>query len=151
MGDDGLSAGEGQQEENLEPDAMSLDKELRQFARRIADRIMCLVVALYFQANPDTADTPAGIARRIGADLHQVEEAVVHLCHAEVLTCTTLGAGAYPVYSLTQDPEINRLLTRLSEAYHTNPQTRTEIVHGIMTGWGTGSTESEWHDTDSSE
>lgn len=153
MGDDGLNAGGGQeqQDKNLEPDAASLDEELRQFARRIADRNMCLVVALYFQANPDASDTPEGLARRIGADLYQVEEALSHLSRVNVLTCATLGAGAYAVYSLTKDPEVKRLLTRLSEAYHGNPQARTEIVRGIMTGWRTGAEESEWHDTEPSE
>jgi hypothetical protein len=121
---------------NSSAPASGLSAELRAFASRVAASIVTLDIALYFQAHPSTVETPSGISLRVYGEAHDITEALAHLVEAGVLTRATLGAGAYPLYSLTEDRKVRRLLTRLSEAYHRNPQARTQIVRGIVTGWG---------------
>lgn len=112
-----------------------LTGELRGFAARVAVSMVSLDVALYFQSNPTTVDTPAGLSDRVYGSAHDIGEALSHLVEVGLLTQAILGAGAYPVYALTEDPAHCRLLGCLSDAYHKDPVARTEIIRGVVLGW----------------
>ena len=112
-----------------------LSAPVRRFAAKIIDSIVSLDIALFFQGNPSTVDTPSALSSRIYGASHDIDQALNHLVEVGVLTHTTLGAGAYALYSLTEDTDVRRLLDRLSDAFHRNPQARTEVVRGVVSGW----------------
>lgn len=105
-----------------------MDDRVREFVETTAQTIVGLDVALFYQANPNTFDTPAGIALRTHRDRSEVESALERLAERGVLERHSRGEGKYTCYSLVRNPDVWNLLCLMSEAYLDNPESRKEIV-----------------------
>ncbi len=109
-----------------------MDARVRKFIAETARNVVGLDVALFFQANPSTFDTAAGLALRLHRSLEEVQPALERLAAAGLLEVATRGDGRYRCYSLARDPETWHLLCLLSEAYLDHPDTRKEIVRMLV-------------------
>jgi len=109
-----------------------MDARVRKFVAETARNVVGLDVALFFQANPSTFDTAAGLALRLHRSLEEIQPALERLAAAGLLEVVTRGDGRYRCYSLARDPETWHLLCLLSEAYLDHPETRKEIVRMLV-------------------
>ena len=109
-----------------------MDERVRQFIQGSVQTIIGLDIVLFFQANPDTFDTPAGLALRLRRSVAQIEPVLVRLAGHGILEVHTRGDGQYQCYALVRSPQVWNLLCLLSEAYLDDPHTRKQIVHMLV-------------------
>ena len=67
-----------------------MDQRVTTFVQDIAQTLVGLDVALFYQANPRTFDTAAGIALRTHRSVEMVEPALERLAECEILETFTL-------------------------------------------------------------
>ena len=109
-----------------------MDERVRQFIQETVQTIIGLDIVLFFQANPDTFDTPAGLALRLRRQVAQIEPILVRLAGHGILEVHPRGDGQYQCYALVRSPQVWNLLCLLSEAYLDDPHTRKQIVHMLI-------------------
>jgi len=127
-------------EESLSPplsryrrgDRVGMDKRVRVFIQDMGQTLVGLDVALFYQANPRTFDSAAGIALRTHRSVEAVEPALARLAECGILETFSRGDGRFQCYALSTDLDVWRLLCLVSEAYHDDPQSRKEIVRLLM-------------------
>lgn len=107
---------------------MTLDDRVREFIAEIAQDLVGLDVALFYQANPRAFDTAAGIALRTHRSVDEVEPALERMSAGGYLETVSRSDGRYQVFALSPSPDVWRILCRVSEAYHEDPQSRKEII-----------------------
>lgn len=107
---------------------VAMDDRVRRFIEETAQDLVGLDVALFYQANPRTFDTPSGIALRTHRSVEEVEPALLRMCEQGYLESFTRGDGRYQVYALAPAPDVWRTLCLVSDAYHEDPCARKEIV-----------------------
>lgn len=107
---------------------MTLDDRVREFVAEIAQDLVGLDVALFYQANPRAFDTAAGIALRTHRSVDEVEPALERMSAGGYLETVSRSDGRYQVFALSPSPDVWRTLCRVSEAYHEDPQSRKEII-----------------------
>jgi DhnA family fructose-bisphosphate aldolase class Ia len=107
---------------------VAMDENVRHFIEECAQDLVGLEVALFFQSNPRAFDTASGIALRTHRAVSDVEPALVRLSEQGYLEVLSRGDGRYQVFALSPRPEVWRVLCRVSDAYHENPQARKEII-----------------------
>ncbi|MGC9318148.1 MAG: hypothetical protein ACP5KN_08945 [Armatimonadota bacterium] len=105
-----------------------MDERVRDFIEEVAQDLVGLDVALFYQANPRAFDTAAGIALRTHRSVDEVEPALVRLAEQGYLEALSRGDGRYQVFALSPAAEVWRMLCRVSEAYHEDPDARREII-----------------------
>ncbi|MCX7599619.1 MAG: hypothetical protein N2512_12250 [Armatimonadetes bacterium] len=109
-----------------------LGERLRWFIEDVAQNIVGLDLALFFQAHPGIFDTVFGIANRVARPPEEIQAALDRLAAAGILEQHELGAGRYRCYSLRRTEEVWRLLCRLSELYLDDPAARREIIKSLV-------------------
>lgn len=109
-----------------------LDQRLVEFIENVAQTIVGLDVALFFQANPRTFDTPAGLALRTHRSVDEVATVVERMAEHGFLEAFTRGDGRYTCYALPKDIRVWNLLCMLSEAYLDHFESRKEIIKLII-------------------
>lgn len=109
-----------------------MDDRVRDFVQRVAQTVVGLDVALFYQANPSTFDTPLGIALRTHRNVKEVLPALERLADHGVLERHTRGEGRFVCYALAKDTDIWALLCGLSEAYLDSPAERKEIIRLLV-------------------
>ena len=109
-----------------------MEDRLRRFVGTFAESLVDIEVALFYEANPSTCDTPAGVALRMYREMEQVDAALRRLARAGVLAERVLGAGRYHLYELTGDVAVVALLVELSQAYHDDAEARREIIRSLV-------------------
>ncbi len=109
-----------------------MDARIKDFICDYARNLIGLDVALFFQTNPQTFDTPEGLARRIHRDVAEVKQALDRLATCNVLEVFSRGEGRYQCYALAKSAEAWDLLCMLSEAYMDDLEARKEIVRLLM-------------------
>lgn len=109
-----------------------MDERVRDFVENTAQTLVGLDVALFFQANPRTFDTAAGVALRTHRDASAVEPVLARLAEHGILEVLTRGDGRYQCYALCTDPQVWNALCRVSEAYHDDPESRKQIVRLLV-------------------
>jgi hypothetical protein len=109
-----------------------VDPIIQDFISRIAHDLVGLDLALFFQANPDTFDTAAGLSLHLHHRAEEIQHALDRLVAAGLLESTTRGEPVYKVYGLPSDPAVWRLICAVSEAYLDSPDTRKEIVRMLV-------------------
>ena len=113
-----------------------MDARIEQFVREHARNLVGLDVALFYQANPNTFDSPEALARRTHRDAAEVKLAMDRLVEADVLEVHARGESRHQCYALARTPAVWDLLCSLSEAYVDNLETRKDIVRLLMLGRG---------------
>lgn len=111
---------------------MLLNEGVREFIEKTVQSAVGLDVVLFYQANPQTFDTAAGIALRMRGDVEQVEPVLVRLAEYGILEVHIRGDGQYQCYALARDRKVWDLLCRVSEAYIDDPHTRKDIVRMLV-------------------
>jgi hypothetical protein len=109
-----------------------MDDRVRDFVQRVAQTVVGLDVALFYQANPSTFDTPLGIALRTHRDVKEVLPALERLADHGVLERYVRGEGRFVCYALAKDADVWALLCSLSEAYLDSPADRKEIIRMLV-------------------
>ncbi len=109
-----------------------MDDRVREFVLQVAQTIVGLDVALFFQANPSTFDTPSGIAMRTHRAADDVRPALERLAARGVLERHVRGDGKHICYALSRDMDVWDLLCRVSEAYLDNREACKEIVRMLI-------------------
>lgn len=109
-----------------------MDTRVVDFIERTALDIVGLDVALFFQANPRTFDTAAGLALRTHRGIEEVTPALERLARDGVLESFERGDGKYICYAIPRDPHVWNLLCLVSEAYIDHSEDRKEIVRMLM-------------------
>lgn len=109
-----------------------MDDRVRHFVQEAARTVVGLDVALFYQGNPSTFDTPAGIALRTHRSVDEVQPALEQLATNGVLETHVRGDGRYVCYALPKDTVIWNLLCLVSEAYLDDPKSRKEIVRMLI-------------------
>jgi hypothetical protein len=109
-----------------------MDQRLVEFIEDVAQTIVGLDVALFFQANPRTFDTAAGLALRTHRSAEEVDEVLERMALHGYLEAFQRGAGRYTCYALPKDVKVWNLLCKLSEAYMDYEESRKEIVRLII-------------------
>lgn len=109
-----------------------LGEKIRRFIEEVAQNIVGLDVALFFQAHPGIFDTVPGIASRVGRPPEEIQEALDRLAAAHILEVHELGAGRYKCYCLHRTEDVWRLLCRLSELYLDDAAARREIIRSLV-------------------
>lgn len=109
-----------------------LGEKIRRFIEEVAQNIVGLDLALFFQAHPGVFDTVPGIASRVARPPEEIQEALDRLAAAGILEVHELGAGRYKCYSLRRTEDVWRLLCRLSELYLDDPAARREIIRSLV-------------------
>jgi hypothetical protein len=110
----------------------TITDRIRWFVEDVAQNIVGLDVALFFQANPNVFDSVPGLARRVGRGPEEIGPALDRMAAAEVLEVFELGAGRYRCYALRHCEEAWGLLCHLSELYLDNPPARKQIIQMII-------------------
>ena len=105
-----------------------MDERVLQFVRDTAHTMVGLDVALFYQANPSTFDTPTGIALRTHRGVDEIKPALERLAKHGVLEVHERAEGRYTCYALVRDQGIWTTLCRVSDAYHGNPEVRKQIL-----------------------
>lgn len=105
-----------------------MDDRVRHFVETVAQTIVGLDVALFYQANPSTFDTAAGLALRTHRGVSDVKPALERLADHGILERHPRGEGKYVCYALARSAAAWDLLCRVSEAFHDDAQARKEIV-----------------------
>lgn len=106
----------------------AMDERVHKFIEETAQDLVGLDVALFYQANPRAFDTASGIALRTHRAVEEVEPALERMSEQGFLEVLSRGDGRYRVYALSPAPEVWRVLCRVSEAYHEDPEARKEII-----------------------
>jgi len=109
-----------------------VDNTIQDFISRIAHDLVGLDLALFFQANPDTFDTAAGLSLHLHHRAEEIQPALDRLLTARLLESTTRGEPTYQVYGLSRDPAVWRLLCDVAVAYLDSPDSRKEIVRMLV-------------------
>ncbi|MBU0610600.1 MAG: hypothetical protein KKI08_22140 [Armatimonadetes bacterium] len=109
-----------------------MDDRLKDFVENVAQTIVGLDVALFFQANPRTFDTAAGLALRTHRDVGEVGEVLERMAAHGILEGFSRGDGRYTCYALPKDTKVWNLLCMLSEAYLDHSDSRKEIVRILI-------------------
>lgn len=109
-----------------------MDDRVRDFVETVAQTIVGLDVALFYQANPSTFDTPAGLALRTHRGVADVKPALERLADHGILERHPRGEGKYVCYAIARDAAVWDLLCRVSETFHDDAQGRKEIVKMLM-------------------
>lgn len=109
-----------------------MDERLIGFVRNVARSIVGLDVALFFQANPRTFDTAAGLALRTHRDVDEVAEVLERMAKHGYLEAFSRGDGRYTCYALPRDVKVWNLLCLLSEAYLDHSDSRKEIIRILI-------------------
>jgi len=109
-----------------------MDPRVAEFVENVAQTIVGLDVALFYQANPRTFDTAAGIALRTHRDVDEVTAVLERLAAHGYLEAFTRGEGRYTCYALPKDIKVWNLLCKLSESYLDHFETRKDIVKIII-------------------
>ena len=109
-----------------------MDARVADFVAEVAHDVVGLEVALFFQANPDTFDTSAGMAQRLRHRHDEVQPALERLAEPGVLEVCTRGDGKYHCYSLSREAAVWHLLCMVSEAYLDQPEVRKQIVRLLV-------------------
>lgn len=109
-----------------------MDDRVVAFVEQTAQNIVGLDVALFFQANPRTFDTAAGVALRTHRGIEDVAAALARLAAAGVLENFQRGDGKYTCYALPGDTRVWNVLCLLSEAYLDHTDDRKEIIRLLM-------------------
>jgi hypothetical protein len=105
---------------------------IRWFIEEVAQNIVGLDLALFFQANPNVFDSVPGLARRVGRTPDELYAPLERLTCAGVLEVFELGAGRYQCYALKHCENAWALLCHLSEMYLDDPQARREIIQMLI-------------------
>jgi len=105
-----------------------MDPKLQEFVEEVIQTVVGLDVALFFQANPRTFDTAAGLALRIHRNVDDVAEVLQRMAAHGDLEAFDRGDGRYTCYALPKDARVWMLLCRLSEAFLDRSESRKEIV-----------------------
>ena len=109
-----------------------MDSRVQEFVSNVVHNVVGLDVALFFQANPTTFDTAAGLSLRLHHRAAEIQAALDRLAAAQVLELADRGEAHYHVYSLRHDPEVWRLLCLLSESYLDDDAARKDIVRMLV-------------------
>ncbi len=109
-----------------------MDTRVRDFIVEVARDVIGLDIALFFQSNPATFDTSAGLALRLHRHHEEVQPALERLAEAGVLEVFTRGDGRYRCYTLPRDSQVWHLLCLVCEAYLDHPEARKEIVRMLI-------------------
>lgn len=109
-----------------------MDPRLVDFIENVAQNIVGLDIALFFQANPRTFDTAAGLALRTHRDVDEVRSALERMAQQGYLETFSRGEGRYTCYALPKDAKVWNLLCMLSEAYLDHAESRKEIIRLLM-------------------
>ena len=109
-----------------------MDPRLTEFIEQAVQTVVGLDVALFYQANPRTFDTSAGIALRTHRNVEEVAEVLERLARHGCLEAFVRGEGRYTCYALPKDPQVWTLLCRLSEAFLDRSESRKEIIRLII-------------------
>jgi hypothetical protein len=109
-----------------------MDDRLIDFVENVAQTIVGLDVALFFQANPRTFDTAAGLALRTHRDVDEVAEVLERMARHGILEAFSRGDGRYTCYALPRDVHVWNLLCLLSEAYLDHSDSRKTIVRILI-------------------
>lgn len=105
-----------------------MDERVLQFVRDVAYTMVGLDVALFYQANPSTFDTPSGIALRTHRGVNEIRPALERLAEHGILEVHERAEGRYICYALVRNTTVWTTLCRVSEAYHGNPEARKQIL-----------------------
>lgn len=109
-----------------------MDPRLTELVRDVIQTIVGLDVALFFQANPRTFDTAAGVALRTHRSVEEVEVVLERLADFGYLEAFSRGEGRYTCYALPKDPQAWSMLCRLSEAFLDRSESRKHIIRLLM-------------------
>jgi hypothetical protein len=109
-----------------------MDARIEQFIRENAKNLIGLDVALFYQANPNTFDSPEALARRTHRDDVEVKQAMDRLVEAGVLEVHARGEGRHQCYALVRTAAVWTLLCALSEAYLDDLESRKDIIRLLM-------------------
>ena len=109
-----------------------MDERVTDFVEHAAQTLVGLDVALFYQANPRTFDTAAGVALRTHRSVEAVEPALQRLAECGILEVFSRGDGRFRCYALRTASEVWNVLCLVSEAYHDDPQSRKEIVRLLV-------------------
>ncbi|MEI6499695.1 MAG: hypothetical protein WCP21_01575 [Armatimonadota bacterium] len=109
-----------------------MDARIVEFVEKTAQNIVGLDVALFFQANPRTFDTAAGVALRTHRGIDEVSAALTRLAGDGILEGFQRGDGKYICYAIPSDPRVWNVLCLLSEAYLDRLEDRKEIIRLLM-------------------
>jgi hypothetical protein len=109
-----------------------MDERVIEFVQQVAQTIVGLDVALFFQANPRTFDTAAGLALRTHRDVDEVALVLDRMARHGFLEAFSRGDGRYTCYALPKDIKVWNLLCLLSEAYLDHSDSRKQIVKIII-------------------
>ena len=109
-----------------------MDARIQDFISRIAHDLVGLDLALFFQADPGTFDTAAGLSLHLHHRAEEIQHALDRLVAAGLLESTTRGEPAYQVYGLPGDPAVWNLLCDVAGAYLDSPDGRKEIVRMLV-------------------
>jgi hypothetical protein len=109
-----------------------MDARVKDFIGQVIVDVVGLDVALYFQGEPATFDTAAGLALRLHRHAAEIQPALERLVAGGTLELAQRDGGHYQVYSLCHNPEVWRLLCLVSEVYLENPEARKEIVRMLV-------------------
>ena len=111
---------------------IEMDERVKNFVENTAQTLVGLDVALFYQANPRTFDTAAGLALRTHRSVETVEPALGRLARDGILEAYSRGDGRYQCYALSTEAEVWNILCLVSEAYHDDPESRKEIVRLLV-------------------
>jgi hypothetical protein len=109
-----------------------MNERVIDFVENVAQTIVGLDVALFFQSNPRTFDTAAGLALRTHRDLDEVAQTLERLAQNGILEAFSRGDGRYTCYALPKDIKVWNLLCMLSEAYLDHSESRKQIVRILI-------------------
>ena len=109
-----------------------MDDRVREFVETSVQTVVGLDAALFYQANPDTFDTSAGIALRTHRSVEEVHLALERLADRGMLERYPRAEGKYTCYGLVRSSDVWHLLCLVSEAYLDDPIARKEIVRMLV-------------------
>jgi hypothetical protein len=109
-----------------------MDPKLVTFVEEVLQTVVGLDVALFYQANPRTFDTPAGVALRTHRGIEEVAQVLDRMAAASVLEAFSRGEGRYTCFALPKEPWAWTLLCKLSEAFLDRSDSRKEIIKLIV-------------------
>ncbi|MFQ6099559.1 MAG: hypothetical protein ACE5O2_17635 [Armatimonadota bacterium] len=104
-----------------------MERSLADFVAHFLDSPAKLDIALFYEANPSTMDTPTGIAFRISRPIGESAKALGELARRGLLRERDLRGGKYVIYSLSENEAVRKTLRELREAYLASEQERAEI------------------------
>lgn len=108
-----------------------MDPELLNFLRTRVNSFVKRDLIRFFGENPYTTDTAENIARYAGRNMETTRAALAELAAQGVLVEQRLGEMT--VYSLSNNPEVRRLIQRFLEASN-DRQFRVKAIYHIIRG-----------------